>query len=58
MIVSCLHADAVNESLAGYFVVRLQDIMKVLDRVVIVVHWMILNDVVKPGNFAVLAVGE
>lgn len=43
---------------AGHFIVRLQNIVKVLDRVIIAAHRMILNDVIKPDHFAVIAIGE
>ncbi len=58
MIVSCLHAKAVNESFTGHFVVGLQDLYKILNRVVVVAYRIVLNDVIKPDYFVVFVVGE
>lgn len=51
MVVSCLHTEAVNESFAGHFIVGLQYIVKILDRMIVVAHRMVLNDITKSDHF-------
>lgn len=58
MIISCLHAKAVNEFFEGHFVVGLQDIVTILDCVIVVAYRVILNDVIKLDHSVVFAVEE
>ena len=47
--------ERLNESFAGHFIVGICNIVKILNRVIVVAYWMILN---KPDYFAVFTVRE